>query len=120
MPRELNPLMPDAVYMDDDNIIILDAKYYDKVSLPTNDDITKQFAYMRKAYGYYGVGYEYRNIFVLPTDDNYHYSNREAVFDMDPHITRSEDLVPIEVMYLNVTEVIKNYISSVNISAFVL
>lgn len=120
MPRELNPLMPDAVYMDDDNIIILDAKYYDKVSLPTNDDITKQFAYMRKAYGYYGVGYEYRNIFVLPTDDNYHYSNREAVFDMDPHITRSEDLVPIEVMYLNVTEVIINYISSVNISASVL
>ena len=75
---------------------------------------------MRKAYGYYGGGYGYRNIFVLPTDDNYHYSNREAVFDMDPHITRSEDLVPIEVMYLNVTEVIKNYISSVNISTSVL
>lgn len=120
MPRDLNPLMPDAVYMDNENIIILDAKYYDKTSLPTNDDITKQFAYMRKAYGYYGVGYEYRNIFIMPTDDNYHYSNREAVFDADPHIIRSEDLVPIEVMYLNVTEVIENYISSTNISALVL
>lgn len=40
-PRDLNPLMPDAVYMDNGNIIILDAKYYDKASLFTNDDITK-------------------------------------------------------------------------------
>lgn len=75
---------------------------------------------MRKAYGYYGTGYEYRNIFIMPTDDNCHYSNREAVFDADSHITRSEDLVPIEVMYLNVNEVIRNYISSTNISASVL
>ena len=120
MPRDLNPLMPDAVFIDDDNIIILDAKYYDKVNLPTNDDITKQFAYMRKAYGYYGAGYDFRNIFIMPTDDNYHYSNREAVFDVDSRITRSDDLVPIEVMYLNVTEVVKNYISSVNISSLVL
>lgn len=75
---------------------------------------------MRKAYGYYGKGYNYRNIFILPTDDSYHYSNREAVFDVDAHITRGDDLVPIEVMYLNVTEVICNYISSVNISTSVL
>jgi len=119
-PRDLNPLMPDAVFMKATNIIILDAKYYNKDSLPTNDDITKQFAYMRKAYGYYGKGYNYRNIFILPTDDSYHYSNREAVFDVDAHITRGDDLVPIEVMYLNVTEVICNYISSVNISTSVL
>ena len=120
MPRDLNPLMPDAVYMDNDKIIILDAKYYDKNSLPTNDDITKQFAYMRKAYGYYGAGYEYRNIFIMPTDDNYHYSNKEAVFDEDSHITRNEDLVPIKVIYLNVTEVIDNYIASMDISSMVL
>lgn len=120
MPRDLNPLMPDSVYMDDEKIVILDAKYYDKYSFPTNDDITKQFAYMRKAYGYYGTGYDYRNIFVVPTDDSYHYSNRVAVFDSDPHISRTDDLIPIEVMYLNVTEVVKNYISSTNISASVL
>ena len=41
--------MPDAVYMSDNNVTILDAKYYTNPYLPVNDDITKQFAYMRKA-----------------------------------------------------------------------
>lgn len=120
MPRDLNPLMPDAVYMENNDIILLDAKYYDKMSFPTNEDITKQFAYMRKAYEYYGSSYDYRNIFVMPTDDNYHYSNRQAVFDVDPHITRTKDLVPIGVLYLNVSKVVECYVNSSNISATVL
>lgn len=120
MPRDFSPLMPDAVFMKDRDIVILDAKYYDKISLPTNDDITKQFAYMRKAYGYYGSGYHYRNIFVMPTDDHWHYSNKQAVFDADPHLTETDDLVPIEVLYLNVSEVVEYYIASRDISVAVL
>lgn len=118
MPRELNPLMPDSVYVDNKHITILDAKYYDKRYLPENDDITKQFAYMRKAYGHYGNTFKYRNIFVLPTDGHWHYSNRVAVFD--PDIAAVNDLIPIEVLYLNVQEVVNCYNSSTNISKSVL
>ena len=118
MKRDLNPLIPDSVYIDGQEIDILDAKYYDKRFLPDNDDITKQFAYMRKAYGYYGDTYTYKNIFVMPTDDHYHYSNREAVFD--PDIPSVDDLVPIRVLYLNVSEAVQYYIDSVNISTSVI
>ena len=120
MTRDINPLMPDSVYMEGNDITILDAKYYDKYSLPSNDDITKQFAYMRKAFGYYGSAYSYRNIFVMPTDDSYHYSNRVAIFDADPAISRTEDLIPIEVVYLNVGEVVNNYVISNNVSSVVI
>ena len=118
--RELNPLIPDSVYMTGTDITILDAKYYDKYSLPNNHDITKQFAYMRKAFGYYGPAYTYRNIFIMPTDDCNHYSNKEIVFDVDPIITRKDDLIPIEIMYLNVTEVVKCYVNSLNISTSII
>lgn len=118
MPRELNPLQPDSVFMEGNDIIIIDAKYYDENNTPQNDDITKQFAYMRKAYGYYGPSHSYRNIFVLPTEHNNHYSNKEAIFD--PDLSMTDDLVPIEVLYLNVTEIVENYIASNNISASVL
>lgn len=118
--HSMNPLIPDSVYKDDstNKIIILDSKYYVKGNLPENDDITKQFAYMRKAFGFFGLSYEYRNIFVLPTDDSKHYSNLCAIFDED--LRPLEDLVPIEVLYLNVPLVVDNYIHSINISASVL
>lgn len=118
LARELNPLMPDAVLDENGEIVIIDAKYYDKRYLPENDDITKQFAYMRKAFGYYGATRQYRNIFVLPTDDYNHYSNRQAVFD--PDIAMTDDLIPINVLYLNVSEAIDYYINSTNVSSVVL
>lgn len=116
----MKPLMPDSVYIDltTDSIDILDSKYYKKGFLPENEDITKQFAYMRKAYGYYGSTYKYRNIFVMPTDDNNHYSNLEAIFDES--VSSIDDLVPIEVLYLNVPLVVNEYINSNNISDSVL
>ena len=118
--RELNPLKPDAVYKDDikKHLIIFDAKYYDKKVLPNNYDITKQFAYMRKAYGYYGGGYEYRNIFILPTDDCSHFSNRIAYFD--PDVPPVDDLLPIEVIYINVYKAVELYLETKNVSAAVL
>ena len=73
---------------------------------------------MRKAFGYYGSTRQYRNIFVLPTDDYNHYSNRQAVFD--PDIAMTDDLIPINVLYLNVSEAIDYYISSTNVSSVVL
>lgn len=116
----MKPLMPDSVHKDDsiNNITILDSKYYQKGLLPENDDITKQFAYLRKAYAFFGASYEYRNIFVMPTDNSNHYSNLYAIFDED--VMPREDLVPIEVLYLNVSLVVENYIHSMNISALVL
>lgn len=118
--HKMSPLMPDSVYKDESvkNIIILDAKYYRKGFLPQNDDITKQFTYMRKAYSVFGGSYKYRNIFVLPTEGSSHYSDLCAVFDED--VSAVDDLVPIEVLYLNVPLVVDNYIHSIDMSASVL
>lgn len=104
----MKPLMPDIAYKDDYSVIILDAKYYQKGFFPTNEDITKQFAYMIKAFGKWSDAYSYRNIFCLPTDEASKYHNLEAVFDED--IASDDGLVPIELLYLNFEEMLRHYV----------
>ena len=104
----MKPLMPDIAYKDDYSVIILDAKYYQKGFMPTNEDITKQFAYMIKAFGKWSDAYSYRNIFCLPTDEVSKYHNLEAVFGED--IASDDGLVPIELLYLNFEEMLEHYV----------
>ncbi len=104
----LKALMPDIVYKDTYSIVIMDAKYYPKGSLPTNEDITKQFAYMIKAFGKWSDAYSYRNIFCLPTDKKSSLNNLQVVFDND--INSEDGLTPIEILYLNFEEMLKTYV----------
>ena len=60
--------MPDSVYKDEKNIIIIDSKYYINNSLPDNNDINKQIIYMLKANGIFPNHENYSNCFILPTD----------------------------------------------------
>lgn len=116
----MDPLMPDAVYRNNQNLVILDAKYYNEGFLPQNNDITKQFAYMKKAYEYWrGTSItKYRNVFVLPTNKPHHYSDLQACFD--ENITSEKELMPIDVLYLNFEEMVENYLHTRNLFNLVL
>lgn len=109
------PLMPDAAYADDANIVVLDAKYYMNGMLPMNYDITKQFAYMDKAQAYYSDqgDYQYRNIMVLPTDGATEYSDLIIVFDED----YPDEKIPIELLYLNFTDALNAYVAGNKLDA---
>ncbi|MBE6066041.1 LlaJI family restriction endonuclease [Clostridium cochlearium] len=114
--KKMDPLEPDAVYLSDEALIILDAKYYSYGKLPINDDITKQFAYMVKAFHVYGDREIVKNIFVLPTKGNSHFSDVLCTFDNS--VPAINEFVPIEVMYINYDELLNAYISNKKIDIF--
>ena len=56
----------------------------------------------------------------MPTEDISFNADVVAVFDIDIRVPRNQDLIPIEVLYLNVDYVVESYISGINISNSVL
>ena len=104
----LAALMPDSVYKDDKNIIIIDSKYYINNSLPDNSDINKQFIYMMKAVGVFPNYNNYLNCFVLPTNEKQKEKNSQAIFDISFNDT---PLNTIQVLYANIEEILNNYIN---------
>ena len=106
------PLMPDTIFETEKAIAVLDAKYYTNGNLPDNYDITKQFAYMDKAYSYFKQQKderEFRNIMVLPTDQESRFSDLQIVFD--PSIESTESKIPIELLYINFSEMLDAYLA---------
>lgn len=106
------PLMPDTISETEKAITVLDAKYYTNGNLPDNYDITKQFAYMDKAYSYFKQQKderEFRNIMVLPTDQESRLSDLQIVFD--PSIESTESKIPIELLYINFSEMLDAYLA---------
>lgn len=106
------PLMPDTISETEKAITVLDAKYYTNGNLPDNYDITKQFAYMDKAYSYFKQQKderEFRNIMVLPTDQESRLSDLQIVFD--PSIENTESKIPIELLYINFSEMLDAYLA---------
>lgn len=114
--KKMNPLEPDAVYLSDEALVILDAKYYSYGKLPTNDDITKQFTYMIKAYHLYGDRKIVKNIFVLPTKEDSHFSDFQCMFDKS--VPAINEFVPIDVLYINYDKMLNSYISNRKIDIF--
>ena len=104
----MSPLMPDTIYQDNKNLIIIDSKYYIKGTLPNNEDINKQFMYMLKAYKMFPNQENYQNCFILPTDAESYIDNSEIRFDSD---IEDSALIPIKIIYANVEEMINKYIS---------
>lgn len=103
----LHPLMPDSVYKDDKNIIIIDSKYYINNNLPDNNDLNKQFIYLLKAYQKFNKYDNFGNCFILPTDKTSYTSNEIAKFDLE---VENENL-SIKLIYANVNEMINYYIN---------
>lgn len=106
------PLMPDTISETEKAITVLDAKYYTNGNLPDNYDITKQFAYMDKAYSYFKQQKderEFRNIMVLPTDKENRLSDLQIVFD--PSIESTDSKIPIELLYINFSEMLDAYLA---------
>lgn len=106
------PLMPDTISETEKAITVLDAKYYTNGNLPDNYDITKQFAYMDKAYSYFKQQKderEFRNIMVLPTDQESRLSDLQIVFDSS--IESTESKIPIELLYINFSEMLDAYLA---------
>lgn len=106
-PLVLSSLMPDSVYKDEKNIIIIDSKYYINNSLPDNNDINKQIIYMIKANGIFPNYKNYSNCFILPTDEASNKSKVQAVFDLS---IQNTPLNLINVLYANVEEILNDYI----------
>ena len=101
------PLMPDTVFKDNKNLIVIDSKYYLNGNLPTNDDINKQFIYMLKAYKMYPNQDNYQNCFVLPTNESSYLEKIKINFDAD---IEDPELMPIRIIYANVEEMINDYV----------
>lgn len=111
-PLVLSSLMPDSVYKDEKNIIIIDSKYYINNSLPDNNDINKQIIYMLKANGIFPNHANYSNCFILPTDSENDEINNEriqAVLDLSIPNTPMNS---INVLYANVEELLNKYINN--------
>lgn len=108
--RVMDPLMPDAIFMNADNICVVDAKYYSQNNLPSNEDITKQFIYNAKAVKKYGDKFNYNNWFIIPTDQPTNVSDIEVIFDTQ--VSPTLDFAPIRILYANIEEVVYKYVSS--------
>lgn len=106
-PVVLSSLMPDSVYKDEKNIIIIDSKYYINNSLPDNNDINKQIIYMIKANGIFPNYENYSNCFILPTDETSNKSKVQAVFDLS---IQNTPMNSVNVLYANIEEILNNYI----------
>jgi hypothetical protein len=106
--RVMDPLMPDAIYKDNSNISVIDAKYYSNNNLPSNDDISKQFIYFLKAFKSFGGDYNYNNWFIIPTSEDTKVVDLEVIFDKDAEET--EELIPIKILYANTEEVVRKYV----------
>lgn len=103
--QTLPSLMPDSIYKDNDNIVVIDSKYYVNNFLPDNDDINKQFIYFLKTilkFEHYG---NFGNCFILPTDKISYTSKKEARFDIDTNDAQ----FTIKLIYANVNEIIEFY-----------
>ena len=103
--QRLSALMPDSIYKDDLNIIVIDSKYYVNDGLPDNDDINKQIIYILKAYELFPNHENFGNCFVLPTDKKSHTSNKKVKFDEDVE----DELLSINLIYANVNEIVHYY-----------
>lgn len=107
--RVMDPLMPDAIYKDDVNISVIDAKYYSEYNLPSNDDISKQFVYFAKAMRSFGEKFNYNNWFVIPTNNETRIVDLEVIFDIS--VDPVNEYSPIRILYANMEEVITKYVN---------
>lgn len=103
--QPLPALMPDSIYKDNDNIVVIDSKYYVNNFLPDNDDINKQFIYFLKTILKFEHHGNFGNCFILPTDKISHTSKKEARFDIDTNNAQ----FTIKLIYANVNEIIEFY-----------
>ncbi len=110
--KVLDPLKPDAIFMNSSNINVIDAKYYSRNNLPTNEDISKQFIYAAKAFKKYGNSYKYKNWFIIPTNSISEVSDYRVHFDRDINVGENNEYSPIQIFYANMEEVVSNYISN--------
>lgn len=106
--QALPELRPDSIYKDENNIVIIDSKYYINNSLPDNDDINKQIIYFLKAYEIFQQEKEFGNCFILPTDNISHKSKKEAKFDIEVTST----WLSINLIYANLNEILVYYIQN--------
>lgn len=104
----LPPLMPDSIYKDPANIVVIDSKYYVNNYLPDNDDINKQYIYFLKTLLKFKHYENFGNCFILPTDEESHVSNKEVKFDIDTNANQ----FTIKLIYANVNEIIEFYTSN--------
>lgn len=103
--QTLPSLMPDSIYKDNNNIIVIDSKYYVNNVLPDNDDINKQYIYFLKTILKFKQYENFGNCFILPTDKISYTSKKEARFDLDANDTQ----FTIKLIYANVNEIIEFY-----------
>lgn len=112
----MDPLQPDAAFLSNEALIIIDAKYYSLGNLPTNNDITKQFTYMIKAFSIYGEKDIVKNIFILPTSKKSHFSEYKCIFDKN--VAPIDEFVPIQLVYINFEEILNSYIHNEKLDIF--
>jgi len=103
--QPLSSLMPDSIYKDKTNIIVIDSKYYVNNFLPDNDDINKQYIYFLKTMLKFEKYEHFGNCFILPTNKISHTSKKEVRFDVDTN----DNQFTIKLIYANVDEIIDFY-----------
>ena len=103
--QTLPSLMPDSIYKDNTNIVVIDSKYYVNNSLPDNDDINKQYIYFLKTMLKFENYENFGNCFIFPTNKRSFISKKEARFD----INTNDAQFNIKLIYANVNEIIDFY-----------
>jgi hypothetical protein len=108
--HHLVPLRPDAVFISETKIRIIDAKYYLGESLPDNSSISKQFIYLFKTNLIHKNIKDIKSIFILPTNKQNHFEDFVAIFDADISNLTANNM--IDIYKVNVEFLIESFINN--------